>query len=66
MISVALKTHLEIRLGICIYETSVQHRPDDYLISHQAVPPHFTTKLLPWFHGSGFGMKQVQKRLHKT
>ena len=49
MISVALnlKTHLEIRLGICIYETSLLHRPDDYLVSHQAVPPTFCNKIAP-------------------
>ena len=47
VISVALKTHLEIRLGICIYETSLLHRPDDYLVSHQAVPPTFYNKIAP-------------------
>jgi len=31
VISVALKTHLEIRLGIYIYKTSLLHRPDDYI-----------------------------------
>ena len=51
VINVALKTHLEIRLGIFIYVTSLLHRPDDYLVSHQAVPPHFTTKLRPLFQG---------------
>ena len=47
MISVALKTPLQLRLGICIYKTSLLHRPDDYNDSHQAVPPHFATKLRP-------------------
>jgi len=31
VISVAIKTHLEIRLGSCIYKTSLLHRPDDYI-----------------------------------
>ena len=31
MISVALKTPLEIRLGICIRKTSLLHRSDDYI-----------------------------------
>ena len=47
MISVALKTHLEIRLGICIHETSLLHRPDGYLVSHQAVPLTFYNKIAP-------------------
>jgi len=29
LISAALKTPLEIRLGICIYKMSLLHRPDD-------------------------------------
>ena len=47
VISVALKTPLEIRLGICIYKTSLLHRPDDYLGFTPSCPPHFTTKLRP-------------------
>jgi len=31
VISVALKTPLEIKLGICIHKTSFLHRPDDYI-----------------------------------
>ena len=49
--SVALKTLLDIRLGICIYKTSL--RPDDCRIDPMTVgftpccPPQFTTKLGP-------------------
>ena len=40
VVSVALKTPLEIRLWICVYKWSLLHRPDDYsiLVSHQAAP----------------------------
>jgi len=37
---VALKTPLEIRLGICIYKTSFLHRPDDYVGFTPSCPPH--------------------------
>jgi len=40
--SVALKTPLEIRLGICIYKRSFLHRPDDYV--------GFTPSCLPTFY----------------
>jgi len=40
MISIALKTPLEIRLGICIYKTSLRHRPDDYVGFIPSCPPH--------------------------
>jgi len=39
VISVALKTPLEIRLGICIYKTSFLHRPDDYIGFIPSCPP---------------------------
>ena len=39
-ISVALKTPLEIWLGICIYKTSFQHRPDDYIGFIPSCSPH--------------------------
>ena len=48
VISVALKTPLKTRLGICIYKTSLPHRPDDYIGFTSSCPPHFTTKLRPW------------------
>jgi len=47
VISVALKTHLEIRLGICIYKTSLLHRPDDYIGFTQSCPPTFYNKIAP-------------------
>jgi len=46
-IIVALKTPLEIRLGICTYKTSLLHRPDDYTGFTPSCPPTFTTKLSP-------------------
>ena len=39
VVCVAIKTPLEIRLGICIYKTSLLHRPDDY-IGLPSCPPH--------------------------
>jgi len=48
VISAALKTPLEIRLGICIYKTSLLHRPDDYTGFTPRCLSHFTTKLRPW------------------
>jgi len=40
VISVALKTPPEIRLGICIYKTSLLHRSDDYIGFTPSCPPH--------------------------
>ena len=40
VISVALKTPLEIRLGICIYKTSLLHRPDGHIGFPPSCPPH--------------------------
>jgi len=40
VISVALKTHLEIRLGIYIYKASLLHRPDDYIGFTPSCPTH--------------------------
>jgi len=49
VISVALKTPLKTRLGICIYTTLLPHRADDYIgFTSSCPPPHFTTKLRPW------------------
>jgi len=40
VISVALKTPLQIRLGICIHKTSFLHRPDEYVGLTPSCPPH--------------------------
>jgi len=41
VIGVALKTPLKTRLGIfCIYKTSLEHRPDDYIGFASTCPPH--------------------------
>jgi len=48
VIFVALKTPQEIRLGICIYKTTLEDRPDDYIGFTPSCPPHFTTKLRPY------------------
>ena len=45
VISVALKTPLEIRLGICIYKTSLLHRPDDYIGFPRSCPSTFCNKI---------------------
>ena len=47
VISVALKTPLEIRLGICIYKTSLLHRPDDHIGFTPSCPPTFYNKIAP-------------------
>jgi len=46
MISVAVKTPPEIRLGICIYKTSLLHiDPMAILVSHHVVPPTFYNEI---------------------
>ena len=40
VISVALKTPLEIRLVICIYKTSLLHRLEDWIGFALSCPPH--------------------------
>jgi len=47
MISVALKTPLEIRLRICIYKTSLLHGLDDYIGFTPSCPPTFSNKIAP-------------------
>jgi len=50
VISVAFKTPLETRLGICIYKTSLLRRPDVYIGFTLSCTPHFTTKWHPRLH----------------
>ena len=40
VISVSLQTHLEIRLGIYTYKTSLLHRPDGYIGFTPSCPSH--------------------------
>jgi len=40
VISVALKTPLEIKLGICIHKTSLLHQPNDHISFTPSCPPH--------------------------
>jgi len=47
VISVAFKTPLEIRLGICIYKTSLLHRPDEYIGFTPSCPPTCYNKIAP-------------------
>jgi len=49
VISVALKTPLEIRLGNCIYKTSLLHRRDDYIGFTPSYPPTLYNKIAPTF-----------------
>ena len=44
---VALKTPLQIRLGISIYKTSLLHRPDDYVGFTPSCPPTLHNKIAP-------------------
>jgi len=47
MISVALKTPLKTRLGMCIYKIHFRIGPMTILVLHQAVPPTFYNKIVP-------------------
>jgi len=47
VISVAFKTPLKTRLGICIDKTSHQHRPDEYIGFTPSCPPTFCNKIAP-------------------
>jgi len=58
-ISVAVKTHLEIRLGICIYKTSLLHRPDGYIGFTRSCPPTFYNKIAPMV-GSDNNWRRLQ------
>jgi len=40
VIGVDLKTPAEIKLGNCIYKTSLLHRPDHYIGLTPSCPPH--------------------------
>jgi len=51
--SVAFKT-LKTRLGNCIYKTSLLHRLDEHIRFTPSCPPHFATKLRPWFNANIF------------
>jgi len=47
VIGVARKTPQQIRLGICIYKTSLLHRSDDYIGFTPSCPPSFYNKIAP-------------------
>jgi len=47
VIGVALKPAQKTRLGICIYKTSLPHRPDDYTGFTSSCPPTFYNKIAP-------------------
>jgi len=47
VIGVSVKIPLEIRLGICIYKTSLLHRPDDYIGFTPSCPPIFYNEIAP-------------------
>jgi len=51
VISVSLKTHLEIRLAMCVYKTSFLHRHDDYIGFTPSCPPTFYNKIAPMLAG---------------
>jgi len=49
VINVAVKTPPKIRLGTCIYEMSLLHRPDDYIGFTASCPRHMLQQILrPW------------------
>jgi len=47
VISVALKTPLEIKWGNCIYKISLLHRPDHYIGFTPSCPSTFYNKIAP-------------------
>jgi len=47
VINVVLKTTLEIKLGICIYKTSLLHRHDDYIGFIPSCPIIFYDTIAP-------------------
>jgi len=47
VVAVALKTPLQIRLGICIHKTSLLNRPDDYIGFTPSCLPKFYNKIAP-------------------
>jgi len=49
MISVAVKTPLKRRFGICIYKTSLLHRPDGHVGFTPSCPPTFYDKIAPMY-----------------
>ena len=49
MISVALKTHPEIRLGVCICKTSLLHRPRAYARGGLGLTPPLDLDILQNF-----------------
>ena len=63
MISVALKTPPEIRLGVCIYETSLLHRSDNYIGFTPSFPPTFYNKIAPMMSSTMFSQILVGGRL---
>jgi len=48
VISVALKTPLKTRLGICIYKTLLPHRVDEYIGFTSSCPSHILQQ--NWAH----------------
>jgi len=50
VISVAFKTLLETRLGICIYKISLLHRSDDCIGFTPSCPSTAYKKLHSWLH----------------
>ena len=68
VISVALKTPLEMTLRICIYCTKRHFciDPMTILVSHQAVPSHFTTKLRPWWYLTDYGRSEAYSKLKSS
>jgi len=55
VISVALKTHLEIKLGICMLKTLLLHRPNDYIGFTPSCPPTFYKKIALMHERAGWG-----------
>ena len=51
VISIAFKTPLKTRLGICIDKMSYQHRPDEYIGFTPSCHPTFCNKIAPMHVG---------------
>jgi len=66
VISVSLKTPLETRVGICIYKTSLLHRPDDCNGFTPSCPLHILQQNCAHARATGATLTGAQKALGKN
>jgi len=66
VISVAFKTPLKTKLGICIYKTSLPHRPEDYIGFTSSCPPHILQQIAPMHSQTAMSRLCKQERKRPT